>query len=113
MVKAKALTPEALIEAMEAGQFYASTGVVLNDVSVHDYQLTVSVKPEPGVDYTIEFIDIGGDQPSTVLKKVTGTVGDFRLNGRRLIRARITSTKKKDNPYQEGDFEMAWTQPVK
>ena len=34
MVRATALTPEALIEAMERGDFYASTGVTLEDCPV-------------------------------------------------------------------------------
>lgn len=114
MVKAKALTPEALIEALESGQFYSSTGVTLSDVSYYKDQLTVIVQPESGIEYTIEFIGVEQEeQKSKVLKKVTGTYGDFKLTRRYLfVRARITSTKKKDNPYQEGDVEMAWTQPV-
>ena len=28
------------------------------------------------------------------------------------VRARITSNKIQPNPFQEGDYEMAWTQPV-
>lgn len=114
MVKAKALTPEALIGAMETGQFYASTGVTLNDISYHKHNLAVSVKPEPGVDYTIEFIGVRrGAQKSEVMKKVTGTYAAYKISDAYMfVRARITSTKKKANPYQEVDAEMAWTQPV-
>jgi hypothetical protein len=28
------------------------------------------------------------------------------------VRARVTSSKVKENPYREGEFEMAWTQPL-
>jgi DNA-directed RNA polymerase subunit E'/Rpb7 len=54
-----------------------------------------------------------GEEKSTVLKKVTGTKAKFKVDQKYLfVRARIVSTKKKDNPYQEDDVEMAWTQPV-
>jgi hypothetical protein len=114
MVKAKALTPEALLSALEAGQFYSSTGVTLDQVSYHNHKLAVDIKEEAGIQYTIEFIGVvRGEQKSVVLKKVTGTKADFTVTDKHLfVRARITSSKKKENPYQEGDVEMAWTQPV-
>lgn len=114
MVKAKALTPESLIEALEAGAFYASTGVTLENVSYNNHTLAITVKPEAGIEYTTEFIGVvRGMQKPSVLKKVTGTKADFTVTRQHLfVRARITSTKKKDNPYQEGDVETAWTQPV-
>jgi hypothetical protein len=28
------------------------------------------------------------------------------------VRAKIISSKPKENPYQTGDMEVAWTQPV-
>jgi hypothetical protein len=114
MVKAKALTPEALLLALEAGQFYATTGVTLDKVSYIKHKITVAVKQETGIQYTIEFIGVPrGQQKSTVLKKITGTKAEFTVTDQHLfVRARITSSKKKDNPYQEGDVEMAWTQPV-
>jgi len=114
MVKAKALTPEALLASLEAGQFYSSTGVILENISFDNNKLEVAVKPEPGVRYTIEFVGVlQGEEKSTVLKKVTGTKAKFKVDQKYLfVRARIVSTKKKDNPYQEDDVEMAWTQPV-
>jgi len=114
MVKAKALTPEALLASLEAGQFYSSTGVILENISFDNNKLEVAVKPEPGVRYTIEFVGVlQGEEKSTVLKKVTGTKAKFKVDQKYLfVRARIISTKKKDNPYQEDDVEMAWTQPV-
>lgn len=58
MVRAAALTPEALVAAMDAGDFYASTGVALEDVafSPAERTLRVKVKAEKGVDYTIRFV---------------------------------------------------------
>jgi len=114
MVRASALTPEALIAAMEAGSFYASTGVTLEDVSFTNNTLDVRIKPEAGVTYTIEFVGARkGQQKSEVLSKIVGTAGKFKVTkSHRFVRARITSGKLKPNPFQEGDYEMAWTQPV-
>lgn len=114
MVRANALTPEALITALEAGDFYASTGVVLEDITFVNGLLEVKVKPAAGVTYTIEFIGVSkGKSKSVVLKTVKGTSGQFKAGKAYLfIRARITSSKLKVNPFQEGDYEMAWTQPV-
>lgn len=114
MVKAKALTPAALLSALEAGQFYSSTGVMLDQVSYSNRKIEIAVKPETDIQYTIEFIGVMRDkQKSEVMKKVTGTKAEFTVTKKYLfVRARITSSKKKDNPYQEGDVEMAWTQPV-
>lgn len=114
MVKANTLTPEALIEALEAGSFYASTGVTLEDVSYKNHTLTVSVKPEPGIVYTIDFIGVlKGTDKSSVSKTIKGATASFKVTQKYLfVRARITSNKKKENPYQENDVEMAWTQPV-
>ncbi|MBL7850119.1 MAG: histidinol-phosphatase [Cyclobacteriaceae bacterium] len=114
MVRATALTPEALIGAMEAGDFYSSTGVVLDEVRFSGNTLTVQVKPEAGVTYTIEFVGAKkGKKSAEVLQTVKGTTATFKVTkSYRFVRARITSSKLKPNPFQEGDKEMAWTQPV-
>jgi len=62
-VRAEELTPEALIAAMNRGDFYASCGVDLEDV-VADAEtgcLTVSVPAKPGVSYTIRFVGTKAD----------------------------------------------------
>ena len=114
MVHAEALTPKSLIEAMEAGDFYASTGVILESVEGAANRLHVKVRPEPGVTFTIEFIGVNRNEArSRILKKTNGTEGSFNLKADQMfVRARVTSSKTKANPYQEGDHEMAWTQPV-
>jgi hypothetical protein len=36
----------------------------------------------------------------------------YRLTGKELyVRAKVTSSKPHPNPFQEGDVEVAWTQP--
>ncbi|HYG20034.1 MAG TPA: histidinol-phosphatase [Ohtaekwangia sp.] len=114
MVKAAALTPEALIEALESGQFYASTGVTLADLEVSNSIITVKVKADRDVTYTIEFVGVmEGETETRVFKSATGTVSSFNVTAsHRFVRCRITSDKVKENPFHVGDYEMAWTQPV-
>lgn len=114
MVYATSLEAGALIEAMERGDFYSSSGVTLKDVSVQKKTLSVEVALEAGVTYTIEFIGATADDGKTrVLKSIKGTKASFQLTAKHLfVRARITSSKMKPNPYRENEVEMAWTQPV-
>ena len=114
MVQADSLTPGSLIRAMEEGKFYASNGVILDEVRMDNNHLYVKVQSVEGVNYRIEFIGAGkNDQDARILKTFSGTEGDFELSGDiQFVRAKITSDKIKSNPFQEGEYEMAWTQPV-
>jgi hypothetical protein len=137
MVRAKSLTVEALIAAMEAGDFYASSGVTLKDVRREKDKLSLAIEPEAGVTYTTEFIGtrhgydatstpvIGEDgKPLRVTRRYSTDIGavlatstdptpSYTLKGDEIyVRARITSSKAKPNGSVEGEFECAWTQPV-
>ncbi len=136
-VLAAELTPAALIEALEAGQFYASSGVNLKSVTSSSDGLSLEVAPEAGESYTIEFIGTMSDfdrmsQPVTdddgkeihtthhysadigkVLKTVKGTKASYKFTGNELyIRARISSDVKHPNPSEVNDLKQAWCQPV-
>lgn len=114
VVKSKELSAPALIEAMEAGNFYASTGVELSDVCFKENKLSIAIKEEKGVNYEISFIGVKKNRTqSEVLKKVKGTKAQFQLPQDVLfVRAKIVSDKIKENPYRKGDTEVAWIQPV-
>lgn len=119
MVRADSLHGGAIVEAMEAGQFYASTGVELADLQQSPKAIALRVKTEPNVKYTIQFIGIKkGKQASEILREVTLTHGDtslirYTLQGDEwFVRAKISSNKEKFNPYFPNDKEVAWTQPV-
>jgi hypothetical protein len=58
MVRAESLTPEALIKAIEAGEFYASSGVTLNEVSYNPETktLTVDIEPDGDATFTTQFV---------------------------------------------------------
>lgn len=48
-----------------------------------------------------------------VLKLVKGKKAIYILNGDEIyVRVRVVSNKRQDNPAANGDFEMAWTQPI-
>jgi hypothetical protein len=137
MVRARFLTPEHLLQALESGDFYASSGVTLRKIERSSNRLAVEIEPEQGVQYTIEFIgtrrgydptgtpvldDKGNPVRTTqrysekigqVLATVQGTAASYTLQGDELyVRAKITSSKLKANPFAEGEFEMAWVQPL-
>jgi hypothetical protein len=114
MVQADSLTPSSLIRAMEAGSFYASTGVTLDDIVFENNEIKVKVAAGEGVNYTVQFIGVKeGENESQVLKEVSGIEANFPVNNEYLfVRAKVISDKLKENPFKEGDFEMAWTQPV-
>jgi hypothetical protein len=56
MVNSKKLTPESILDAIDKGNFYATTGVVINDIQFKRDVLKIEIKPEEGVKYLTEFI---------------------------------------------------------
>ncbi|MDA0835459.1 MAG: hypothetical protein O2955_13505 [Planctomycetota bacterium] len=137
MVLTKSLDPQSIVLAMEAGEFYSSCGVTLDEVSANEQGLTVRVHPEEKVDYRIEFVGtlkgfntdsqpvmdengkpvettrIYSDEIGQVLKAVEGTSATYEFQGNELyVRARVISSKPHPNPSEPGDPEQAWTQPV-
>lgn len=139
MVRSRFLTPESIVRALQNGDFYASTGVTIASVKADENEYRVQVEPEDGVDYTIHFIgtrkgydpssrpfvDANGQERSdrsrlysdgigTVLKEVSGTRATYSFQGDELyVRARVISSKPKENYFVEGEKEKAWLQPVR
>jgi hypothetical protein len=138
MVLAEELTPRSLIRAMESGRFYASSGVRLEKLTATSRTLEISVFPEPETTYTIEFIGTreGYDAKSEpvldksgteihatriysndigkVFKTLSGSSASYEFSGDELfVRARITSSRLHPNPSTLGEFQRAWTQPVR
>jgi hypothetical protein len=114
MVQSKSLDPKSIIETMEAGNFYASTGVSFKELEQEENEIELEIQAETGLSYTIEFIGVKkGSNKSEVFETVAGTEASFKMTDEILfVRARISSSKVKENPFQAGDFEMAWTQPI-
>lgn len=114
MVTSPELSPRALIEAMEAGRFYATTGVELKQLPQQGNTLAVKVKTDPKTSYRIQFIGVRkGKEQAEVLREVTDTTASYTLTDDVwLVRAKIISNTPKFNPFMPGDVETAWTQPI-
>ncbi|MCH8269971.1 MAG: CehA/McbA family metallohydrolase [Planctomycetes bacterium] len=131
MVRAETLTPDAITSAMQRGRFYATSGVILETV-------TVTV-PRRG--YSQGYYDVAVDEAATARelksdlilgRRVKHAVEGFRIQwigprgevvsdmyatrsirqidpGVAYLRCRVTYARKVDGGYEEF---YAWTQPV-
>ena len=132
MVRAKSLTPESIIAAMERGDFYASSGVAVDDLRLARLRYSFRIQPEKGVTYTTWFIGTRKNFKSSgdlarlnSLKPSEAGIGEilgqsqslepsYTFDGDELyVRAEIISSKKMGNPYVAGEHERAWLQPVR
>lgn len=114
MVQADSLNPKSLIAAMEAGEFYASTGVELKDVILNNNKLSIEVKKETDITYQISFIGCkkGKTEPEEFIS-VEGDKASFELtNDILFVRCKIISSKLHGNPIEDLLYETAWTQPM-
>jgi hypothetical protein len=138
MVKAKELSANALVAAMEQGDFYSSSGVTFKTLQVGAGRIALEIKAEVGVEYVIDFIGTrkgydrktvavkaaDGSEPrvtrrysaevGVVLTSAKGTKAEYVLKGDELyVRARVTSSKPMQSSPVGGEVEKAWTQPVR
>ena len=141
MVRANQLSADALLKAMHAGDFYASTGVSLEDITFKPRRRTlrVSVQAEPGVNYRIRFIATkrGFDQSVRTVDSpavkghtartipvyspeigqtvdlVEGVEASYRMAHDDLyVRAKIESSVNSDYKcHFHPEVQVAWTQP--
>lgn len=116
MVRAARLEPNAIVRALQAGDFYASTGVTLRDVAFHDNTLRIEIAAQPGVTYHTMFIGTRGNGAAgeTLAEAAGGTI-EYRFKGdERYVRARIVSSRPQRDAIGGAvlGFETAWTQPV-
>jgi hypothetical protein len=137
MVRSPARTAAAIVAAIAAGDFYASSGVTLDDVRFDGRALSLSIRAEDGVAYRTEFVgtrrgfdrrsapvEVEGvavegvtrrysDDVGAVLAVAEGTRPSYRLAGDELyVRAVVTADRPPENPVWEGQRAQAWTQPV-
>lgn len=116
MVNAQNLNPVSIINALEKGDFYATSGVDFNYIKKANNTLSFEVQPETGVTYKVQFIGTKKSNPmdtGIVLKETNEIENSYTLTDDDLyVRAIIISDKLKENPYQEGETERAWVQPL-
>jgi hypothetical protein len=101
MVRAEHLTLDDIMKSLRAGDFYASTGVILKDYQVSGKQISIQVAPREAYreKYRIQFIGKNGK----ILQDKTAESATYAIKGDEgYVRSRITSSN--------GGF--AWTQPV-
>ena len=114
MVASDGLTTNSLIEAMEAGNFYASSGISLKTVFHNKKHYTVEISPETDVSYKVIFYVYKKNAESIVeFSRLHGTTAKYNFEKDDIfVRAKIISNQKMPNPYKEGETMKAWTQPV-
>jgi hypothetical protein len=128
MVRAGELTPDSISRAILDGNFYASSGVTLEEVTYDKDSKTLRVKIKPDGDavFTTRFVGtpknfadgaktpLDSDKVGITFKSQDGTSAEYKLTGEELfVRAVITSNRPPANPSFDGQLQMAWTQPVR
>ena len=99
VVRADSLTASSLLTSLENGQFYATTGVELDDVSVANGRMRIQIRQRGDFAYRTEFIGSGG----RVLARSKSNPADYRLRGgERYVRARV----------MDSGGNVAWVQPA-
>ena len=120
MVQATHLTPEKIIQALQAGDFYGSSGVTLDEVTYSPESRTLRLAIEATADatYTTRFIgsfapSAGEPRVGVELAVVEGLTPSYTLTGDELyVRAVVTSSQPPADPVWKEQRQQAWTQPV-
>ena len=98
-VRAERLAPRSIVEALDRGDFYASTGVELSDYRVTDKDITITIKQDSYSKYRVQFIGRNG----AILSEAISSPAVYEFKGDELyVRAKIL----------ESNGRIAWTQPV-
>ena len=99
-IRADRLDASELMESLEAGHFYASTGVTLADVIIEPRQISVLIEPRGDFRYTTTFSGAEG----RILSTTTDNPAVYELNGDDpgYVRATVRDSRS----------DAAWTQPV-
>jgi hypothetical protein len=99
VVRAPRLEARALVDALERGDFYASTGVELAEYQASAQLMTVAVKATAFSKYRIQFIGKGG----RLLRESLQPAATYEMRGDEgYVRARVV----------ESNGRMAWCQPI-
>lgn len=132
MVRARHLTPEHLILAMKQADFYASSGVVLDEVHYDAQSKTLSlvIPAVAGVQFTTEFVATlkpansnskdtelsplpAVEQIGKVVASSNSLTPSYTFSGNELyVRARVSSSAPHPDPSLENQKQQAWTQPI-
>jgi hypothetical protein len=98
-VRASKLEAGEVFSQMEAGRFYASSGVEIDSVRVTDQEMMVAPRRKSDFKFTIDFIGQNG----VILKRTGDNPARYRLTGNETyVRARV----------MDSGGAFAWLQPV-
>jgi hypothetical protein len=99
VIRAPRLETRTLLESLERGDFYATTGVELSEYRATRTQITVSVKATEFSKYRIQFVGRNGK----VISEVAAPTATYDIKGDEgYVRARVL----------ESNGRLAWCQPV-
>lgn len=99
VVRTDELSAASILEALENGEFYASTGVEIEDIVITEESFEVTIEPDRQTKYRIQFIGEMGQ----VLLEVPDAQGSYVFNGKeKYVRAKVYDSNGK----------VAWLQPV-
>ena len=99
MVRAAKCTRSDILRSIVQGEFYASTGVELEDYDVRQDAITVKVKEKNRARYVVQFIGANG----RVLQETRGLTARYARSGKEpYVRAKVI----------DSNGRMAWCQPV-
>lgn len=99
VVRASKLDAQEIMHNLEEGNFYASTGVELEDVRIEPRRMVIRIKQDSNFGYRTEFIGEGGH----VLLRTEGILAEYELTGKeKYVRARVT----------DSGGAVAWIQPI-
>jgi hypothetical protein len=100
VVRAEKRDAKSILGALERGDFYASTGVELEDIVTTPKSVEVRVREKNLAHYRIQFIGKEG----RVLQETVGTTATYTIRGSEgYVRAKVLDSNGK----------AAWTQPVR
>jgi hypothetical protein len=99
VVRASELTQPAILASIQRGDFYASTGVDIDDYTSTASSVTVAIKEARHAKFRTEFFGRGGK----LLHSTTANPATYRIRGNEgYVRARVT----------DSNGDRAWLQPV-
>jgi hypothetical protein len=89
MVRAESLSAQAILQSLEEGDFYGTTGIVLKDVRPGPLTYAIDIQPWTDAKYTTLFIGKGG----RILEADHGLVASYTIRGNEgYIRAKIVAS---------------------
>lgn len=99
VVRSETRKAEAILDAIVRGDFYASTGVEIDDYVAEAKSIAVKVKEKNGAHYRVQFIGKTG----RVLQETEGPIANYAVRGDEgYVRAKVLDSNGK----------FAWLQPM-